>query len=103
MIFLRFNQKSDFSKLIYNSGAFFGDWLLSGCLSGQVVAKGMRSCCSALLVLLLFFRVVLLICTCCFLGSFMLLSCFSWLASCIPSVFAMFLGVLAVFSQYIPW
>ena len=103
-IFFIFRQKLNFSKQIFNLGVLFGDGLLSGGIFGQVVAKGLRSCCSALLVLLSFFRVVLLICTCCFLGSFVFyFHAFSWLASCIPSVFAMFLDVLAAFSQYIPW
>ena len=67
---------------------FFGDWLLSGGLFGQVVAKGLRSCCSALLVLLSFFRVVLLIGTCCSLGSFVF--CFMF-----------FLGWLPAFPRYL--
>ena len=68
---------------IYNSGFFLGDWLLLGGIFGQVVAHGLRFCCSALLVLLSFFRTVLLICTCCFLGSFVLF-------------------ILSLFSRYIP-
>ena len=68
--------------------SFFVIGCFSGGLFGQVVAHGLRSCCSALLVLLSFFRVVLLIGTCCSLASFVFRLMF-------------FLGWLTAFPRYL--